>query len=34
MDLEYGKVVDEWHVHDDVPVNNILPTIKYEPMTD
>ena len=33
MDLEYGKVVDEWHVHDDVPVNNIMPTSKYAPMT-
>ena len=33
MDLEYGKVVEEWHVHDDVPVNNILPSSKYAQMT-
>lgn len=25
MDLEYGKVVDEWKVSDVVPVKNILP---------
>lgn len=25
MDLEYGKVVDEWKVSDDVEVNNIIP---------
>lgn len=25
MDLEYGKIVDEWKVSDDVPVSNILP---------
>lgn len=25
MDLEYGKVVDEWKVSDVVDVNNILP---------
>ena len=25
MDLEYGKVVDEWKVHDDIPVNNFAP---------
>lgn len=25
MDLEYGKIVDEWKVHDDIPVDNILP---------
>ena len=25
MDLEYGKVVDEWKVHDDIPVNVIAP---------
>jgi hypothetical protein len=25
MDLEYGKIVDEWKVSDSVPVQNILP---------
>jgi hypothetical protein len=25
MDLEYGKVVDEWKVSDSVSVSNILP---------
>lgn len=25
MDLEYGKIVDEWKVSDDVEVNNIIP---------
>lgn len=26
MDLEYGKVVDEWKVHDDVPVKSFAPS--------
>jgi len=25
MDLEYGKVVDEWKIHDDIPVTNFAP---------
>ena len=25
MDLEYGKVVDEWKVHDDIPVDVFVP---------
>lgn len=25
MDLEYGKVVDEWRVHDDIPINLFTP---------
>lgn len=25
MDLEYGKVVDEWKVHDDIPVTTFTP---------
>ncbi|KAL8709046.1 MAG: hypothetical protein Q9220_006170 [cf. Caloplaca sp. 1 TL-2023] len=25
MDLEYGKVVDEWKVHDDITVKNFAP---------
>ncbi|KAI3628324.1 VID27 [Malassezia furfur] len=33
MDLEYGKVVEEWKVHEDVPVTNILPNTKTAQMT-
>jgi hypothetical protein len=25
MDLEYGKIVDEWKVHDDIPVHTFAP---------
>lgn len=25
MDLEYGKIVDEWKVSDSVEVSNIIP---------
>lgn len=25
MDLEYGKVVDEWKIHDDIPVETFVP---------
>ncbi|KAL8881867.1 MAG: hypothetical protein Q9198_001018, partial [Flavoplaca austrocitrina] len=25
MDLEYGKVVDEWKIHDDIPVKTFAP---------
>ena len=25
MDLEYGKVVDEWRISDSVEVDNIIP---------
>lgn len=32
MDLEYGKVVDEWKVSDAVAVNNIIPDTKYAQM--
>ncbi|KAL7422730.1 Vacuolar import and degradation protein 27 [Cryptotrichosporon argae] len=32
MDLEYGKIVDEWKVSDVVPVDNILPDSKYAQM--
>ncbi|OCF37982.1 cytoplasmic protein [Kwoniella heveanensis CBS 569] len=32
MDLEYGKVVDEWKVSDTVEVNNIIPDSKYAQM--
>ena len=33
MDLEYGKVVDEWKVHDDIPVNTFAPESKFAQMT-
>lgn len=33
MDLEYGKIVDEWKVHDDVQVQNVVPNSKYAQMT-
>lgn len=33
MDLEYGKVVEEWKVHEDVPVLNFLPSSKYAQMS-
>ncbi|KAJ2636772.1 Vacuolar import and degradation protein 27 [Coemansia sp. RSA 1286] len=33
MDLEYGKVVEEWKVHEDIPTVSIAPTTKYSQMT-
>ncbi|KAI1431055.1 VID27 cytoplasmic protein [Xylaria sp. CBS 124048] len=33
MDLEYGKVVDEWTVHEDIPVLEIAPENKFAQMT-
>jgi hypothetical protein len=33
MDLEYGKVVDEWKVHDDIPVNTFAPENKFAQMS-
>ncbi|KAL3426329.1 vid27 family protein [Phlyctema vagabunda] len=33
MDLEYGKIVDEWKVHDDIEVNNFAPESKFAQMT-
>jgi hypothetical protein len=33
MDLEYGKVVDEWKVHDDLPVVTFAPKDKFAQMT-
>ena len=33
MDLEYGKVVDEWKVHDDIPVNIFAPESKFAQTT-
>ena len=33
MDIEHGKVVDEWNVHDDIPVVNFAPENKFAQMT-
>ncbi|KAK8922603.1 Vacuolar import and degradation protein 27 [Metarhizium anisopliae] len=33
MDIEYGKVVDEWKVHDDIPVVTFAPENKFAQMT-
>ncbi|KAI1276241.1 VID27 cytoplasmic protein [Xylaria sp. FL0933] len=33
MDLEYGKVVDEWNVHEDIPVLEYAPENKFAQMT-
>ena len=33
LDLQYGKVVEEWKVDDIIPVDNILPDSKYAQMT-
>jgi hypothetical protein len=33
MDLEYGKIVDEWKVHDDIPVTTFAPESKFAQMT-
>ena len=33
MDLEYGKVVDEWKIHDDIPVINFAPETKFAQQT-
>ncbi|EPE05140.1 vacuolar import and degradation protein [Ophiostoma piceae UAMH 11346] len=33
MDLEYGKVVDEWKVHEDIPVVTFAPENKFAQMT-
>ncbi|KAJ2354586.1 Vacuolar import and degradation protein 27 [Coemansia sp. RSA 2618] len=33
MDLEYGKVVEEWRVHEDVPTVAVTSNTKYGQMT-
>ncbi|PGH23819.1 hypothetical protein AJ80_02067 [Polytolypa hystricis UAMH7299] len=33
MDLEHGKVVEEWNVHDDIPVTSFAPETKFSQMT-
>lgn len=32
MDLEYGKIVDDWKISDSVEVDNIIPDSKYAQM--
>ncbi|PWW80561.1 VID27-domain-containing protein [Tuber magnatum] len=34
MDLEYGKVVDEWKVHEDIPIDIFTPESKFAQMTN
>ncbi|KAL9933569.1 hypothetical protein V8E36_007745 [Tilletia maclaganii] len=33
MDLEVGKVVEEWNVSDDIQIRNAVPTSKFAQMT-
>lgn len=33
MDLEYGKIVDEWKIHDDVPLTTFAASSKFAGMT-
>jgi sugar lactone lactonase YvrE len=33
MDIERGKIVEEWKVHNDITVNHIAPKEKYAPTT-
>ena len=33
MDLEYGKIVDEWKIHDDIPITNFAPESKFAQQT-
>ncbi|KAJ1978042.1 Vacuolar import and degradation protein 27 [Dimargaris verticillata] len=33
MDLEYGKVVEDWQVHEDIPTATIAPSSKFAQMT-
>lgn len=33
MDLEYGKVVDEWNIHDSIPVSTFAPEKKFAQTT-
>lgn len=34
MDLEYGKIVDEWKVHDDITIDTFAPENKFAQMTN
>lgn len=33
MDLEYGKIIDEWKVHEDIPINIFAPANKFSQRT-
>ncbi|KAF5363817.1 hypothetical protein D9756_000435 [Leucocoprinus leucothites] len=33
LDIERAKVVEEWKVHEDIPVLNVAPENKFAPMT-
>lgn len=33
MDIEYGRIVNEWKVHDDIPVDNFVPESKFAQTT-
>ncbi|KAH8830526.1 VID27 cytoplasmic protein-domain-containing protein [Flagelloscypha sp. PMI_526] len=33
MDIEVGKIVEEWKIHDDVQVDHLAPTNKFAPTT-
>ncbi|KAH7322801.1 Vid27 family protein [Stachybotrys elegans] len=33
MDIEHGKVVDEWNIHEDIPVVTFAPENKFAQMT-
>ncbi|KAF5388153.1 hypothetical protein D9615_000467 [Tricholomella constricta] len=33
MDIERGKIVEEWKVHDDITVDHIAPDTKFAPTT-
>jgi hypothetical protein len=33
MDIERGKIVEEWKVHDDITVDHIAPNDKFAPTT-
>ncbi|KAK6498555.1 hypothetical protein TWF481_011143 [Arthrobotrys musiformis] len=33
MDIETGKIVDEWKIHDDIPVINYVPQNKFAQLT-
>ncbi len=34
VDIEYGKIVEEWKVDDDITINSIAPTSKYSQTTN
>ena len=33
LDIERGKIVEEWRVHEDIPVRHIAPENKFAQMT-